>query len=146
MNCLNMFPRERRTLAFALVLLVQCLAWAAIAEGAAPFRFEETDKNSLTIWEGDKPVLGYNHGNITNAAVPKAQAHSAYIHPIYGMDGEVLTGDFPADHVYHRGLYWAWSHIKIDEKEYDLWSLRGIRIGFERWLTREARSAAEFGV
>ena len=104
------------------------------------FRFEAVNENSLGIWEGKSPVLVYNHGIITNASAPKATGHSGYIHPIYGLDGEVLTGDFPTDHVYHRGLYWAWSHIKIDGTEYDLWSLRGIRIGFEKWLEREVKN------
>lgn len=112
------------------------------AEAAEPtsFRFEAVNRDSLGLWEGDRPVLVYNHGTITNASTPKAQGHSGYIHPIYGLDGEVITGDFPADHRYHRGLYWAWPHIEISEKEYDLWSLRGIRIGFERWMEREVRS------
>lgn len=104
------------------------------------FRFEAVNENSLGIWEGKSPVLVYNHGTITNASFPKAEGHSGYIHPIYGLDGEILTGDFPADHVYHRGLYWAWSHIKIEGTEYDLWSLRGIRIGFEKWLEREVKN------
>ena len=138
MKYFDAFSAGKRIFVFVLIFLVQAFAWKRLA-AAAPFHFEEPNKNSLEIWEGDKPVLVYNHGSITNAGAPKAQPHSGYIHPIYGLDGEVITGDFPADHVYHRGLYWAWSHIKIEETEYDLWSLRGIRIGFEQWLERETK-------
>jgi hypothetical protein len=127
------FPR------FDLVLALLFLTGSAAQENSG-FRFAPLNDNSLGLWEGDRPVLVYNHGTITNAAAPKAQGHSGYIHPLYGLDGEVMTGDFPADHVYHRGLYWAWPHIRIDGKEYDLWSLRGIRIGFERWLKQEANA------
>ena len=59
----------------------------------------------------------------------------------------MLTDDFPKDHVYHRGLYWAWSHIRIAGQEYDFWSLRGIRYQFQRWLAREVSgSKAVLGV
>lgn len=108
--------------------------------GAAPktgFGIEAITPQSLGVWEGARPVLVYNHGVITNSAAPEAKAHSSYIHPLYGLDAEILTGDFPKDHVYHRGLYWAWPHIKIDNQEYDSWSLRGIRTEFQRWLAKE---------
>ena len=130
------FPLSLFKLLVALDVSLVCGAEIApkrSGESADPFRFEAISANSLGIFEGKDPVLVYNHGNITNAAAPKAQPHTAYFHPIYGLDGEILTGDFPADHLYHRGLYWAWSHIKIAEKEYDLWSLRRIRQKFERW-------------
>ena len=139
MNCPSKFSHGGKVFLVLLTILAQCFALRMPSQAAAPFRIEPLNKNSLGIWEGDKPVLVYNHGDITNASAPTARSHSGYIHPIHGLDGEILTGDFPADHVYHRGLYWAWSHIKIHDKEYDLWSLRGIRIGFERWLEREAK-------
>lgn len=107
----------------------------------SPFTFRAFDDKSLAIWDHDRPVLVYNHGPIQSPRFPAAASHTAYIHPIYGLDGETLTDDFPKDHVYHRGLYWAWPHIKVgDHDEVDLWSLRGIRIQFQDWLARETAS------
>ena len=80
------------------------------------FRFEVVNDKSLKLWEGERPVFVYNHGVITSQSAPKAQGRSSYFHPVYGLDGEVLTDDFPKDHVNHRGLHWAWPHIKIDEQ------------------------------
>ena len=111
------------------------------------FRFEAINDSSLGLWEGDKAVLVYNHGLIRKPAVDGAIERSNYIHPIYGLDGEVLTDDFPADHLYHRGLYWAWPHVQVGDKEYDLWILRGIRYEFRRWLKKETkRSSATLAV
>lgn len=104
------------------------------------FRFEAVSDKSLRLWEGHRPVLVYNHGFISKPGVTAARSRSTYIHPIYGLDGEVLSDDFPEDHVYHRGLYWAWPHIKVADQEYDLWSMRGIRHEFQRWLARETKS------
>ncbi|MCI0541197.1 MAG: PmoA family protein [Verrucomicrobiales bacterium] len=111
------------------------------------FRFAAVGDRSLGLWEGERPVFVYNYGAITNAAAPKAQSHSAYLHPLYGLAGEILTDDFPKDHDYHRGLYWAWPHVKIADQEYDLWSLRGLRIEFKRWLAQDVEpSTAILGV
>src|SRR5262245_34988963 len=99
-----------------------------------PFRFAAVTDKSLGLWEGNQPVFVYNHGPISPTNRPGASGRSGYLHPLYGLDGEVLTDDFPKDHDYHRGLYWAWPHIKIGANEYDLWSLRGIRSEFRRWL------------
>ena len=104
------------------------------------FRFEAIDEKSLGLWEGEQPVLVYNHGVITSQKAPNAKGRSSYFHPVYGLDGEVLTDDFPKDHVNHRGLHWAWPHIKIDDQEVDLWSLRDIRHEFQRWLAKQTTS------
>src|SRR6185369_9563859 len=66
--------------------------------------------------------------------------HGSYFHPVYGIDSEILTDDFPADHIAHRGIYWGWPHMKVGETEYDGWGLRGIKCEFRRWLRREVRS------
>jgi Methane oxygenase PmoA len=104
------------------------------------FRFEEIGNKSVKLWEGERPVLVYNHGVMTSRSAPNAKGRSSYFHPVYGLDGEILTDDFPKDHENHRGLHWAWPHVKIDSEEVDLWSLRDIRQEFQRWLARETSS------
>lgn len=121
--------------------LIGLVAGAAASHAAASpgFEFRDVDAQSLGLWEGKRPVLVYRHGKIHRDGVPADRDRSSYIHPLYGLDGEVLTDDFPADHHHHRGLFWAWPHVGIDGKEYDLWMLKGIEHRFERWLTREVR-------
>lgn len=113
----------------------------------AGFRFAETDSNSLGLWEGERPVFTYRFGEIRLPGNPAAGTRSSYLHPIYGLDGETITDDFPADHYHHHGLFWGWPHVKIGGREYDLWKLRGIRIKFERWLGQDASAtSAKLGV
>jgi len=51
-----------------------------------------------------------------------------YIHPLYGSDGTRLTEDFPADHLHHRGLFWAWHQILIDNIPVsDGWELKNFQ-------------------
>ena len=49
-----------------------------------------------------------------------------YIHPLYDLDGRVLTEDFPLDHRHQRGIFWTWHQVWVGEK----------RIG-DPWLTRD---------
>ena len=107
--------------------------------GRQQFHFETVSENSLKLWEGENPILVYNHGVMTSQSAPNAKGRSSYFHPVYGLDGEVLTDDFPKDHENHRGLHWAWPHIKIDDWEVDLWSLRDIRHEFQRWLVKGSK-------
>lgn len=51
-----------------------------------------------------------------------------YIHPLYGPDGTRLTEDFPADHLHHRGVFWAWHQILIKGKPVsDGWELKNFQ-------------------
>ena len=48
-----------------------------------------------------------------------------YIHPLYSLDGDILTQDFPKDHLHHRGIFWAWHQIYIGDKSMgDGWELK----------------------
>ena len=115
------------------------------ADANVGFRFEEVDDKSLGMWDGQSPVLVYNHGLITAENVPETDARrtrACYIHPVYGLSGEVLTADFPRDHYHHHGIFWTWPHVKIDGQEYDLWADRGIKQRFVRWLSQEGGPVA----
>jgi len=51
-----------------------------------------------------------------------------YIHPLYGPDNSRLSEDFPADHLHHRGVFWAWHQILIDNKLVsDGWELKNFQ-------------------
>lgn len=123
----------------ARFLVAALLAAACSASAADVFRFVEKEGKSLALYEGERPVLVYHFGIIEPpAGVPVDRARSSYVHPLYGMDGEVLTDDFPKDHFHHRGLFWAWPHVRIGGQHYDLWMLKGIAHRFEKWIAREA--------
>jgi len=60
-----------------------------------------------------------------------------YVHPLYGLDGEILTEDFPADHLHHRGIFWTWHQVIVGEKKIgDPW----LATDFS-WDVREAKAS-----
>lgn len=50
---------------------------------------------------------------------------AAYVHPLWDLDGNVLTEDFPDDHKHHRGVFWAWHQLAIGGKQIgDPWTCK----------------------
>lgn len=101
------------------------------------FRFVEKEGKYLYVFEKDRPIHVYNFAPIPDPNVFEPQYHSCYIHPIYGLDREILSGDYPSDHYHHRGLYFGWPRLRIDGGMYDNWSLRNMQYRFEKFLYRE---------
>lgn len=121
------------------------------AADTSAFRFEETSPATITLFEGNSPVLAYNFGSITSDRVPEndpRRTRACYVHPVWGLDGEVITDDFPRDHYHHHGIFWTWPHVVIGEREFSLWEDRGgLRQRFVRWLCRDvSKTAAVLGV
>lgn len=86
---------------------------------AQHFIINETQEG-LEIMEEGQRVLFYQK-------MPKSlegqYERSNYVHPLYGLQGEVLTEDFPEDHPHHHGIFWAWHQIIVDgEKIADGWT------------------------
>ncbi len=83
------------------------------------------------FYDGDRPVLFYHTG--TNA-FKKRHARANYVHPMVGLGGEILTEDFPNDHLHHRGVFWAWHQVLVGGKSVgDGWECKNII-----WETKES--------
>ena len=90
---------------------------------------------SIEIAEQGRPVLSYQYrpvepGAVLDQVAPAnriyARARSDYLHPFYGLHGEVLTRDWPIDHPHHRGIYWAWPEVEFGRERGDLHALQQV--------------------
>ncbi len=103
----------------------------------ADFRWETQGENALHLSQNGQPVLTYNYGPVTDETVPandSRRVRACYVHPLWGLEGETLTADFPRDHFHHHGLFWAWKHITVGDETYDSWERPNIEVRFRRWL------------
>ncbi len=74
------------------------------------------------VQDAGRPVLFYQ---LAPKSLDGMYERSNYIHPLYGLDGEILTEDFPEDHYHHRGVYWTWHQVLIgDVRAGDPWLAR----------------------
>src|SRR5688572_6013094 len=78
----------------------------------------------IEISESNKPVLFLQ---TKPKSVNGKYERSGYVHPLYGLKGNVLTEDMPEDHPYHRGIFWAWHQVVVDGKNVaDGWTSENI--------------------
>ncbi len=113
-----------------------------IGGNQSDFHFVNRDNKQLYIYEGNQPVMAYNYGMISRIGVPKDRARASYVHPLYGMDGEIISDDFPEDHYHHRGLFWTWPQVIVGDEQVDLWHLNLGQQKFGEWLYRDQGSVA----
>ncbi len=82
-------------------------------------------QDAASFYEGKDTILSYQ---IAEKSDQGAYPRSNYIHPLYTLDGQMLTEDFPADHLHHRGIFWAWHQLYIGEKRLgDGWEIKDFR-------------------
>ena len=100
---------------------------------------EEDEKvlqyNYQTVYEDDVVRLDYEEmerhirtetDTFVTASI-YAVPRSNYIHPLYGLEGEMLTRDWPEGaHPHHRGIYWAWPEVEYGSKMGDPHALQFI--------------------
>ncbi len=93
------------------------------------------------VYDGKQPVLFYHTGTNT---WKNNWARSNYIHPVNGLNGQVLTEDFPEDHPYHRGLFWAWQQVFVNgERVGDAWHLQKVQRTVQQVKVHRHRSSVE---
>jgi hypothetical protein len=107
---------ERVMTRMRLVVLSGICALLAATIVAAPVQQAAVritkDPQGYWFTEGDTRVLFYQ---AERKALPDGRAaRSNYFHPLYDLDGRVLTEDFPKDHIHHRGIFWAWHQVRIN--------------------------------
>ncbi len=52
---------------------------------------------------------------------------SDYIHPLFGLNGEILTRDWPdGGHPHHRGIFWAWPEVEYNGQRGDIYALQRV--------------------
>lgn len=91
---------------------------------AQKIKLKITDDSAYFLEEADS-VLVYRAAETSLSGLFK---RANYIHPLYGLDGTVITEDFPEDHKHHRGVFWAWHQLYIGETRIgDGWELKDIR-------------------
>ncbi len=96
--------------------------------GIAQLSFTESE-TGIHIKEGDKSVLFYQK---QPKSINGEFSRNNYIHPLYGLDGSVLTEDFPEDHPHHRGVFWAWHQLYIENTKIgDSWECRDFSLNIK---------------
>lgn len=103
----------KRLMFLVVSILIALPLWSQIT-------LEKQSEGVLVSEEGRK-VLFYQ---TENQDIDGKYQRTNYIHPLWTVDGTVITEDFPSDHLHQRGVFWAWHQILINGKRIgDGWAL-----------------------
>ena len=122
-------------------LFLTCCTFTEVKK--SPFLFKETDPG-IELIENGNPVFFYQRK-------PKSSAGqyvcTNYIHPLYSINGDTLTEEFPPDHPYHRGIFWTWHQLYVDNKSIgDGWINDGISLEVVNVKTEKSNNRARFNL
>jgi hypothetical protein len=133
---------------FASVLAIAFIIFflltpAGLDRGPAMTFAEDPAAGTLTVFDGGKLVLTYRFGDQLAAGLDAKQTRSCYVHPLFSLDGEPLTSDFPDDHLHHHGVFWTWPSVNVRGAATQTWhpAEPSLRQHFVRWIERQAEAA-----
>ncbi len=91
--------------------------------GKVGFSTRETSQG-IELAENGDPVFFYQR-------IPKSgdgeHYFNNYIHPLYNLNGDTISEEFPEDHFHHRGIFWAWHQLFMGDLNLgDQWMMDGI--------------------
>ena len=70
-----------------------------------------SNDEGIEIRQNDDGILFYQ---VKPKSLDGKYERANYIHPLYSLKGNVITEDFPKDHLHHHGLYSAWHQILLN--------------------------------
>ena len=109
----------------------------------ARFVFEKTPQG-IVLYENKQPVFFYQKEPKTPDGV---NYFNNYLHPLFSLEGDTLTEEFPSDHPYHRGIFWAWHQLYVnDESVGDGWIMDNISQDVVELKTKVNKSSAQLSL
>jgi hypothetical protein len=108
------------------LLLILMVTIPPIITSAEPkiFAWVSDGVEGLQLQELGKDVLFFQ---LATKSLDGQYARSNYVHPLYDLEGDIVTEDFPEDHPHQRGIFWAWHRVLLNGISVaDPWSCRDI--------------------
>lgn len=122
---------------FIFIFLAGCL-YSANAQKVKV----DIQADAIYFTENEDSILVYQ---TAEKSLYESFGRTNYIHPLYTLNGHILTEDFPADHLHHRGIFWAWHQLYIGDKRIgDAWEIEdfGWEVKSVKALQRQGGSQA----
>lgn len=108
-------------------------------------------KEDIVATTSDQGVLFTKNGDnvLFYQRAPKsfdgAYTRNNYVHPLWTLDGDTLTEDYPPDHAHHRGIFWTWHQIYVGDAQLgDAWLCEDFVWDVTDVLVSDAKDGAKF--
>ncbi|MFB6273443.1 MAG: DUF6807 family protein, partial [Salinibacter sp.] len=85
----------------------------------------ERRERALAFSVDDEPVLKYwrKPRPLPRPEIDSIFLRGGYLHPVRTPSGRVVTGDYPADHKHHHGIWSAWTKTEFRGRTPDFWNM-----------------------
>lgn len=93
------------------IVIVSCFLFITTVGLGQRFTTNKSGEG-IEILENGKRILFYQ---VQPKTVDGKYERAGYVHPLYDLNEKILTDDMPPDHPYHRGIFWAWHQIILND-------------------------------
>ncbi len=106
---------------FALPLALTLFSSAMAADEISAKR----EGQQVVICSGADVILRYQAepGPLPRPEIPKKFTRGGYLQSIFTPSGQLVTDDFPADHLHHHGVWSPWTKTEFEGRHPDFWNM-----------------------
>ncbi|MCY4159314.1 MAG: PmoA family protein [Bacteroidetes bacterium] len=82
-------------------------------------------ENRILFRVDDREVAAYHFskGQMPHTDIPEIYHRDGYLHPVWTPGGQIITDDYPQDHVHHHGIWAAWTKTIFQGRNPDFWNM-----------------------
>lgn len=117
-----------------LLIITMCL----VLSGYSQKIHLKKEANGYWVMENNEKVFFFQR-NLNDSI--SEYSRNNYFHPVYDLNGNCITEDYPSDHLHHRGIFWAWHQVLVDGKQIcDAWDIKNFSQNVSQFeFTRDAK-------
>ncbi len=73
----------------------------------------------------DRAIVAYqiSNGEVPRDDIPEVFLRNGYLHPVWTPSGQIVTDDYPPDHIHHHGIWAAWTNTIFQGRRPDFWNM-----------------------
>jgi len=97
----------------------------ACAVSAGPAVTAKREGTQIIFRAGDREMFRYQAepGPLPRPTIKEAYRRGGYLHPLLTPSGKLVSDDFPAKHIHHHGVWWAWTKTEFEGRTPDFWNM-----------------------
>ncbi|QTN32815.1 PmoA family protein [Akkermansiaceae bacterium] len=100
-------------------------ALVSMGEPAPDTALAEEKGTDIALGVGKRPVADFvgKRTELPRADIPPIYLRGGYLHPLRTPTGNVVTDDYPSNHIHHHGIWTAWTSTVFQGRKPDFWNM-----------------------
>ena len=123
---LQVDKKGHATLFLVRVLAGSVTRWTVYPENSRSPKARVHDLGSQIVFRiGGREVVTYqlSKRGMRGTSIPRIYHRDGYLHPVRTPGGQIVTDDYPLDHLHHHGIWSAWARTIFQGRTPDFWNM-----------------------